>query len=66
MASHVRKGTHSLNVHGIKNGFFEWGCNMVFDNRISFSRASLILLFLPVSLPDIVSFVSPSMIMSMY
>ena len=39
---------------------------IVFDNRILYSRVSLILLFLPLPLPDIVSFVSLSMIMFMY
>ena len=62
MASYVR----SSNVHGILNRFLEWGCNIVFDNHILYSRASLILLFLPLPLPDLVSFVPLSMIMSMY
>ena len=39
---------------------------MVSDNGILYSRASLILWFRPLPLPDIVSFVPLSMIMSMY
>ena len=39
---------------------------MVFDTRISYSRASLLLLFLPLLLPNIAIICSLSMIMSMY
>ena len=62
MVSYVRSSI----VHGTKNRFLESGCNIVFHNRIFVSRDSLILLFLPFPLPDIVLFVPLSMIMSMY
>ena len=40
------------------NGFLDLGCNIVFDTRISYCRASAVLLFC-FSLPEIVIICSP-------
>ena len=46
ISSHVQNKTHGSSVHGIQNGFLGQGCNIVFDNRTSYSRASSSLLLL--------------------
>ena len=50
MASYVL----SSNVHGKQNRFLEYGCNIIFDNHILYSKALTIRRFLPLLLPDIV------------